>query len=147
MIADEIRQQITAAMKAGDRLRVDTLKMLSASLTNAEIAKKREKLTEDEEIKIVRGEIGKRKDAIELYEKGGAKEKAEKEKKEIQILEDYLPKQMTDEKLTEMVDDAIKQTGASAISDMGKVIGFVMKKAGTSVDGQRVSALVRSKLS
>ena len=143
MITDEIREKITEAMKAGDRLRVETLKMLSAALTNAEIAKKREKLTEEEELKIVQSEINKRKDAIQLYKKGGAKQKAEKEEKEIQILRKFLPEQLSDEEIERIVEDAIKKVGASSIADMGKVMGMVMKEVGSRADGNRVSALVK----
>jgi uncharacterized protein YqeY len=147
MITDEIRGKIIEAMKVGDKLRVETLKLLSSAFTNAEIAKKREKLNEEEEIKIVKSEVKKRQDAIELYEKGGAKDKAEKEKKEIKILQEYLPEQINDQELEKIVEDAIKEVGASPMADMGKVIGVVMKKVGSTADGNRVSSLVKKKLS
>lgn len=147
MIADEIRGKITQALKEGDKLRLDTLKLLSAALTNAEIAKKREKLTAEEELKIVQSEIKKRQDAIELYKRGGAKEKAEKEESEIEILKEYLPEQMSDEELEKIVMDAISEVGAESISDMGKVMGVAMKQVGSGADGNRVSTLVKEKLS
>lgn len=147
MIADEIRGQITKAMKAGDKLRVDTLKMLSAALTNAEIAKKREKLTEEEEIKIVQTEIKKRQDAIELYKRGGAQDKAEREENEIEILKEYLPEQISDEELVKIVKEAVEKVGATSMADMGKVMGIVMGKVGSGADGNRVSSIVKQKLS
>ena len=97
MISNTIGEKIAQAMKARDELRLSTLKMLSAALTNAEIEKKREKLTEEEELKVVRSEAKKRKDAAEAYTKAGAKDRADKEKKELEILREYLPKELSDE--------------------------------------------------
>lgn len=147
MISDTIQKQITESMKSGDELRTTTLRLLSAALHNAEIDKKREKLTEEEETAIVKREAKKRTDAIELYERGGAKEKAERERKELEILKEYLPEEMSDENLTKIVEETIKQSGASSMADMGKVMGMVMGKVKGQADGNRVSSIVKQKLS
>lgn len=147
MISENIKKQIIKSMKSGDELKTTTLKLLSTALHNAEIDKKREKLTEDEEIVIVKREVKKRKDAIELYEKGGAKEKAEREKKELEILKEYLPEEMSDEELSKIVEETIKQSGAKTMTDMGKVMGMVMGKVKGQADGNRVSSIVKQKLS
>lgn len=147
MLIEEIKKQIVDAMKAKDEIRLSTLKMLSAALTNAEIAKKREKLIEEEEMKVVGAEAKKRKDAIELYEKGGAQDKADKEKKELVILQEYLPKEMDETELEKIVSDSINKVGATTMADMGKVMGAVMGKVQGKADGGRVSAIVKDKLS
>jgi len=146
MLLEEIKKQITEAMKARDELRLSTLKMLSAALTNAEIEKKREKLTEDEELKVVKSEAKKRKDAIVLYRQGGAEDKAKKEEKELKILQEFLPEEMSDEELVGIVEEVLKETKASSVADMGRVMGAVMGKVKGQADGGRVGMLVREKL-
>ena len=147
MITDTIKKQIVEAMKAKDDVRVATLKLLASELHNGLIEKKREALTADEEIAVVKKEAKKRKDAIDAYNKAGAKERAEKEAKELKILQAYLPEEMGDEELEKIVDEAIKQTGASSMADMGKVMGVAMGKTKGQADGNRVSAIVKEKLS
>ena len=95
MISEKVKKQIIEAMKAKDEIRLSTLKLLSSGLYNAQI-KKREELSEEEELEVVRREAKQRKDAIEVYEKAGAKDRAEKEKIELQILQEYLPKNLSD---------------------------------------------------
>lgn len=146
MITDTIKKQIIDAMKAKDELRVSTLKLLSSALHN-EVIKKQADLTSEEKIEIVRKEAKKRKDAIDIYEKVSAKDRADKEKKELEILQEFLPEELSEEVLTRMVDEAIKETGASSMADIGKVIGTVMKKANGQADGKTVSELVKRNLS
>lgn len=146
MIADTINQKIAEALKARDEIRLSTLRLLSSAL-NYEFIAKQHKLSEEEELVVVGREAKKRKDAIEAYEKAGAKDRAEKEKKELTILEEYLPEQMKDEELTKLVEEAISLTGATTIADMGKVMAAVMSKVQGRADGGRVSSLVKQKLS
>ena len=146
MIKDDLGKKITDALKEKDEVRVMTLRMLSSALTNAEIEKKREKLTPEEEFVVVKKEAKKRKDAIEAYEAAGAKERAEKEKKELSILEAFLPEEMLDEKLEGLVMEAIKEIGATGLQDMGKVMGAVMGKVKGEAAGDRVLAVVKEKL-
>jgi len=145
MIADTITQKIGEALKAREEIRLSTLRLLSSAL-NYEFIEKQHKLDDQEEIVVVRKEAKKRKEAIEAYEKAGATERAEKEKKELQILQEFLPAEMSDEDLEKIVTEAIKVTNASTISDMGKVIGVVMGKAQGKVEGSRVSLMVKNKL-
>ena len=146
MIGDTINQKIAEALKAKDEIRLSTLGLLSSAL-NYEFIAKQHKLSEEEELVVVGREAKKRKDAIEAYEKAGAMDRAEKEKKELLILEKYLPAQMADEELTKLVEEAISQTGATPIADMGKVMGAVMAKVQGRADGGRASSLVKQKLS
>jgi len=145
MIADTITQKIAEAMKAKDEIRLSTLRLLSSAL-NYEFIAKQHKLSEEEELVVVGREAKKRKDAIEAYEKAGAKDRAEKERKEMQILQEYLPQQMPDDELTKLVEEAVSQTGAKTIADIGKVMGTVMSKVQGRADGGRVSAIVKEKL-
>jgi len=145
MIKEDIKEQIKSAMKARDQVRLSTLKMLSSALHNEEI-NKREDLNEDEEIAIVRKEAKKRKDAVEVFTKAGSGENAEREEQECLILKEFLPPDMEDDELEQIIADSMKETGASGMQDMGKLMGMVMKKLEGKVDGDRVSEIVRSKL-
>lgn len=145
MIANSINQMIAEALKAKDELRLSTLRLLSSALNYERIAKQHE-LSEDEEMVVVRREASKRKDAIEAYEKVGATDRADKEKKELEILKEYLPAEMSDSDLERMVDECISVLAAESLSEMGKVIGLVMSKAKGAADGKKVSEMVKSKL-
>jgi uncharacterized protein YqeY len=155
MISETVKKQIVEAMKAKDEIRLSTLKLLSAALTNAEFAKRAKvgadpkayKLTEEEKLEVVRREAKKRKDAIEAYEKAGETERVEKEKKELEILKGFLPKEISDKELRKLVEEAISAINAGNIEDVGRVIGYVKSKAKGRADGKRVSDMVRSRLS
>lgn len=146
MLIKTIKEKIYEAMKAKDEVKTSTLKLLLSELINAEIAKNREELTRQEEIKVVKSEAKKRKDAIFIYRKAKALEKAEREEKELEILKEFLPEEMDDGELKRMVDGVISETGAKTVSEMGKVIGLVMGKAEGKADGKRISEIVREKL-
>lgn len=146
MIANTITKLIGEAMKARDEIRLSTLRMLSSALNYEKIAKQHE-LNKEEELTVVRRELKKRKDAIEAYEKAGAKDRAEKEKKEAAILEAYLPAQMDDTELEKIVQEAISETGAQSLGEIGKIMGAVMPKVAGRADGGRVSGMVKKLLS
>ena len=145
MIADTINQDIAKALKAKDEIRLSTLRLLSSAL-NYEFIAKQHVLTEEEELSVVRREAKKRKEAIEAYEKAGANDRAEKEKKELAVLEEFLPAQMPDSELIKIVDEAISATGAISMADIGKVMGAVMPKVSGRAEGARISKLVSEKL-
>ena len=149
MIAASLSQRIAEAMKAHDGVRLSTLRLLSSAF-NYERIEKQHELTQEEEIAVVRREAKKRKDAIEAYgrvaDKGDVVSRVAKEKEELAILQEFLPAEMSDEELTKIVEEAIAQTNAAAISDMGRVIGVVMGKTKGNVEGGRVSAIVKAKL-
>lgn len=138
--------QIITAMKAKDAVRVSTLKMLKNALHNEKIEKGGD-LSEKEEIKVAKKEAKKRKDSIEAYQKAGREELAQKEQKELEILQEFLPEEMSDDKLSGIVASAIKETKASGLRDMGKVIGKVMSQVGEEADGSKVAQMVKEKLS
>lgn len=146
MIIDSLSSKIAEAMKAHDAVRLSTLKLLLSALNYEKIAKQHD-LTEEEELAVVRREAKMRKDAIDSYEKAGATERADKEKQELIILEEYLPAAMSDVDLEKLVDEAIKEINPSGMQDIGRVIGAVVKKTNGTADGSKVAELVKRKIS
>lgn len=142
---DKIRADLKSAMIAKDETRVSTLRLLISELTYAKVGKEGG-LPDDAVISVIQKEVKKRKESIESFEKGGRPELAEKEQAELEVLQKYLPEQISDEELTKVVEDSITKLGASTMADMGKVIGVVMGQVGARAEGARVSLLVRSKL-
>jgi len=144
---NQIKEDLKKAQLARDEKLVSTLRMLLSELTYARVRKGPEAVLDDNEIiSVVQKELKKRQESIEAFEKGGRPELAANEQLEVDILKVYLPPQLSEEELTKLVDDAISETGASSMSDMGKVIGMVMAKAGQSATSSQVSALVKQKL-
>ena len=143
---EKINEDLKSAMKGKDRLTVDTLRLLISRIKNEEIQKK-EKLTDPEIAVLVKKEIKKRKEAIELYKKGGREDLAEKESSESTILEAYLPKQVSGEELAGIIASTIEEMNATGPSDMGKVMKEIMSKYPGRVDGKQVRELVQEKLS
>lgn len=145
MIVPTLMQQIGEAMKAHDVVKVSTLRMLSSEFKNEKIDKQHD-LTEEEELVVVRREAKKRKEAIEMYAKAGAEDRATNEKAELAILQEYLPAEVTTEEMEKLINDAISEIDAKGMQDMGKVIALVKSK-NSNVDGGLVASLVRAKLS
>lgn len=144
MIAQTLQQKIGEAMKAHDEVKLSTLRLLSSALNYEKIAKQHE-LTDEEEIAVIRKEAKQRKDSVEAYKKAGAMDLAAKEEAELVILQEYLPPEMNEEDLTKIVIEAITQTGAKTMADMGKVMGMVKSKA-PEADGGRVAGIVKKEL-
>jgi uncharacterized protein YqeY len=143
---DKISQDLTAAMRAKDQLRLGTLRMTKAALMNREVEKKRA-LDDAESQQVVAGMIKQRRDSIEQFRSGGRPELADKEQAEITILEAYLPPPMDAAELEGLVADAIAEAGATSPKDMGRVMKGVMARlAGRAADGKIVSELVKKKL-
>lgn len=139
-ILERIQADTRAAMKAGEKERVGALRML-ASVLQQDV-----KFGDGDELAALQRERKKRLEAAEAFEQGGSAERADTERAEAEIIEGYLPAQLGDAELEQMIDEAIAATGASDRSDMGKVMGIVMGKVGGRADGKRVSAAVQAKL-
>ena len=145
-LSNQSVSDLTAAMKAQEALRTSTLRMAKAALQNREIEKGGE-LDEDEMAKLLRSLVKQRHDSVEQYEKGGRQELADKEKAEIEILEEYLPQSASREEIEAAVSAAISETGASTMKDMGKVMKAAqVALAGKNADGRTVSEIVKAKL-
>lgn len=149
MLKDKIQDDLKNAMLSKDEEKLSTIRMLKSAIQYFEIQKGGAGYTATDEdvIEVVGREIKKRKESIELYEKGGRQELADKELREVKTLEYYLPEQLTDEEIKKLIDEAIRNTGASSIQDMGKVMGALSQQIKGKADGGLVSALVREKLS
>src|SRR5688572_25295121 len=144
-VADNLQTQIKEALKAGEKTRLSTLRMLSASVKNREVELGRD-VTDEEFLEVVGREVKRRKEAAEAYGSAGRPELEERERSEQAILEVYLPEQLSEDELAKVVDEAIAATGASGPKEMGKVIAHVMGKHKGSVDGSTVSKLARERL-
>ena len=143
---DQLEKDLNQAQKAREELVILTLRQIKTALSNAEIAKKRQKLTDEEIVKILKSEVKKRKEAIELYRQGGRPELADKEQKEIEIVNKYLPAELGEEAVRETVKKVIVRVGAASPADLGKVMGAVMAEFKGQADGGVVNRIVREEL-
>ncbi|MDD2807818.1 MAG: GatB/YqeY domain-containing protein [Patescibacteria group bacterium] len=146
-ILTQVEQDYITALKAKNELTVSVLRQIKSALANAVIVKNREPLTGEEVLKVLRAEVKKRREAAELYRQGGRPELAEKETNEIEIVEQYLPAQMSAEAIETKVSEVIAKMGVTSSSDAGKVIGAVMKELASAADGSKVGAIVKKLLS
>ena len=144
-LKDRLHQEMTAAMKAGDRPRLGALRMLAAAVTNREKEVLHD-LTDDEVREVAAREVKKRTESLEIFEQAGRTELADKERAEREVLLAYAPAQLDDAAVDALVDEAIGATGASGPQDFGKVMGLVMGKAKGQVDGSVVQQKVRARL-
>lgn len=144
----KIIDELKIALKQGDNIKRDTLRMLDAAIKNSEIEKKKkgEGLDDSEVQEVIARSVKQRKDSIAQYVAGGRQDLAEKEKKEMEILLAYLPKQMDENEIREVVTEVIKETGAASKADMGKVMRAAMGKLKGQADGQAVKKAVEEEL-
>lgn len=148
-LRQQIEDDVKAAMIAGDSLRVETLRGLKTVVLYADVATKTRDtggIDDDAITALLFKEAKKRQESADLYVQGGSQERADKELAEKAIIEAYLPKQLSDEDLGQLVDAAITETGANEAKDMGRVIGAVKAKAGNSADGAKIAKLVSERL-
>jgi len=142
----ELTEQLKTAMKAKDQTSLKTIRDLKARIQSREIDKG-EPLTETEFVKLVQTAAKQRKEAIDLYEKGNRPELVEVELAELKVLEKYLPQMMNDSEMEALVKQVLGDTGATSMSDVGKVMGPLMKAAAGKADGKRLQEIVRGMLS
>lgn len=145
MISDNIVKLLMDAVKKKDSVRVSTLRMLSSALNYEKITKQRD-LSIEEEMAVVRREIKRRKDAILAYEKANAFDKSRQEQKELEILKEFLPQEISDAELELIVKTVITENGFCGIKDVGKTIALVKNKVGLSADGAKIAEIVRKLL-
>lgn len=148
MLEQKIEQDLKAALLSGDNQRVTTLRGLKATLLNAKIAagKRDSGLSEDEVLAQLGKQAKQRQESADMYAQAGDQSRADAELAEKAIIEEYLPEQLSDEEIVKMIDDVIKEIGATGIQAMGQVIGQVKQKAGASADGGAIARLVKEKL-
>jgi len=133
------------AMKSGEKEKANTLRSVISKLKDKQI-EKRDTLTKEEEIKVLQALVKQRKESIDLYQKGGRNELAEIESKEMDIINSYLPTMMDEDDIKKIVQSVIKDTGASSMADMGKVMPEVMKLGKGLIDGKTAQRFVSEQL-
>jgi uncharacterized protein len=144
-LAERISQDTKAAMKERDRGRVGALRMLNAALKNGEIEAGRP-LTEEEEQVVLRRQLKQREESAEAFRKAGREERAASESAEAEIVREYLPEPLSAQELEQIVDEAMRETGATGMKDMGAVMGRATALAGGRAEGRELAALVRGRL-
>ena len=147
-LKQRITDDLKAALLSGDRFVAELLRTLKAAILNEEVAKgKRDEGLDDQAIEqVIAKEVKKRSESATLFDKGGRPELAENELKEAEVLRNYLPEQLSEVEIQELVKQVITELGASGPSGMGQVIGAVKKRAGTTADGALVAEIVKKAL-
>lgn len=149
MLRDRINAATKEAMKSGDKLRLSTLRLVSAAIKNAEIEARTsgKPLGDDELLGLLQKMIKQRQESVELYDKGGRQELADQERGEIRVIEEFLPQQMSEAEARAAIDEVIKQEGAAGMKDMGKVMSALKTAYAGRMDFAKASALVKAQLS
>ena len=145
-LVDKIQKDMHKAMKGKEKERINALRNIIGKLKYRYIDKG-DKLTEQEEIKVIQSLAKQRRESIEMYKQGGRNDLVETETKELSIIEEYLPQAMSEEEVRRLVRETVKETGAESMSDLGKVMPLVMKKGAGKVDGKLAQEVLRELLS
>ena len=146
-LKEQIRADLKAAMKAKEKERTGTIRMLLAAIQTAETEGSKHEVDDAEVQKIIAREIKKRRESAEIYQSNGREDLATQELTEASILEEYQPKQLTDEELSALVDAAVNDLGATSMAQMGAVMKEATAKAAGRADGKRLSQAVKARLS
>ncbi len=156
MLKQKLQEDLKQSMLAKEELKTSTLRLLLSSITYFEKSKGLPagrqggagyEATDDDVMEVLAREIKKRRESIEMYEKGNRPELAEKENKELEMLQTYLPEQLSEEEIKNLVKEATSQTGATEIKDMGKVMAALMPKIKGKAEGSIISNIVKQELS
>lgn len=139
---ERLRLEMKESLKAGDKLRLSTIRMMLSEMGNAEIAK-RDELSEEEMLAVVSREAKRRKEAIEEYGKAGRQDLVDKESLECSIIESYLPRQLEEAEIRRIIEEAVEETGTSSPGDLGKVMSVVMPRLKGKADGRKVNLMAR----
>lgn len=148
-LKDRITDEIKAAMKSQDKVRLETLRSIKKVLLEKEVSVRpsgQTELTEAQEIEALSQIAKQRRDSIEQYQKANREDLASQEAQELAIIETFLPAQLSDEEVAQTIDQIIAQTGASSAKDMGKVMGAAMQQLKGKTDGKKVQEIVKAKL-
>ncbi len=145
-LEQKIQQDLKEAMKSGDRFKVDTLRGLIAQIKDERIKLRPKELEEKDVLTVLQRAVKRRKESIALYQQGNRQDLVDKEQKELEIIQEYLPEQMSKDEVLQLIDQSIAEVQAQSIKDMGKVMGNVMKKVQGRADGKEVQQLVRERL-
>ncbi len=145
-LEQKINEEMKAAMKNADKIRLETLRSVRAAIIEFAKSGLNREMNNEDEIKILNSLAKKRKDAIAMYEQAGRNEAKEKEELELSIIQEFLPKQLSDEEITKIIKEIIEKVGASSQKDFGKVMGPSMKALSGQADGNKVQTIVKNLL-
>jgi uncharacterized protein len=149
MIRDDIKAALTVSMKSGDKQRTATLRLVQSAIKNRDIEiRTATKAPEDDVLvtEVLQKMIKQRRESIDMYRKGGREELAEAEATEVAVIEEFLPRQMSEEEAKAAIDAIVVETDAGSIKDMGRVMGLVKERHASEMDMSKASALVRARL-
>lgn len=141
-LEERIETEFKAALKAQEKIKLSTIRMLKAEINNFKLDRNKKTLKDDEIVKIIQHQVKQHKDSIEQFKKGNRQDLVEKETKELDILLGYMPEQMSEEELKKIITETIKELEAASKKDMGKVIKAVMEKVKGKAEGKAVSQIV-----
>jgi uncharacterized protein YqeY len=145
-LTEQINADLKAAMKSGDSVKLNTIRSIRAQIIEFSKSGTGEAITPEIEMSMLLSAAKKRKESIEMYEKGGRQDLADQEKRELEIISSYLPKQMTKEEAEAVIAKIIAETGAASAKDFGKVMPLAMKELKGKFDGKVVQEIVKQKL-
>lgn len=148
-LKEQIGEDIKTAMKAKDKLRLQTVRGIKKAILEKEVElrpKGQDTLTPEHEIELLTQQAKQRRDSIEQFTNAGRDDLAEKESQELAIIETYLPEQVSDEEVAKIIDELIASSGATTMKDLGKVMGPAMKQLKGKADGKKIQEIVKSKL-
>jgi uncharacterized protein YqeY len=145
-LIEKINEDLKSAMKAGEKVRTETIRSIRAAIIEFEKSGVDRAMTPDDEMKILSGGAKKRREAIEFYDKNNRPELAQKEREELAVIQDYLPKQLTEEEIAERVKAIIAEVGAAGPQDANKVNPILMKEMKGKADGKMVQELLKAQL-
>ena len=149
-LKNRITDDLKDAMRAKDKARLRTLRSLRSALMEKEIGEREGgegTLADEQELQVVRKQAKQRRESIEQYEDAGRDDLAQKEREELDVLDEYLPRQLSESEIEDVVDEIIEETGASSMADMGSVMGPAMQRLRGRADGEQVQQVARRKLS
>lgn len=146
MLKDKLNEMMKESLKSGDKVLLETLRSIKAAFIEFDKNGSGKELNEEEEIKIINSLVKKRKESLEIFTRAGRTDLAEKEKKELEILQQFLPKQLSEEEISKRLDEIIQQIGAKDKKDFGKVMGIAMKELQGRADGKIVQNILKAKL-
>jgi len=149
MIRDDIKAALVSAMKAGDKDTTAAVRLIQAAVKNRDIELRTSEAKPDDDAlvtEVLQKMIKQRRESIALYEQGGRQELAENERKEVAVIEGFLPKQMSDDEANAAIDRIIAETGASSVKDMGRVMAKLKERHASELDMSKASGLVKARL-
>ena len=142
-LEEKINKDITASMKAGDKLRTETLRLIRASIIELNKRGLNREINEEEELSVLVSAAKKRKEAIQEFKNAGRLEMAQKEEDELKIIQEYMPEQLSEEEITEKLKDIITATGASGTKDFGKVMPIAIQELKGKADGKLIQTILK----